>query len=56
MIKCRKCEATELELTANGRVKSHPEGGVPGVPNCAGGSDLPRGVDHEVIQPMKASR
>lgn len=56
MIECRKCSAGELELTANGRVRSHPVDGVEGRPNCGGGSDLPLGVDEEVIQPMKAAR
>lgn len=56
MNECRKCSASDLELTANGRVRSHPVDGEQGAPNCGGGSDLPRGVDHEEAQPMKVSR
>lgn len=56
MIECRECDGTGLELTANGRVRTHPVSQVAGAPNCAGGSDLPRGVDHEEIQPMKVAR
>lgn len=54
MIQCRKCDSSDLELTANGRVRTHPAESGQG--NCPGGSDLPRGVDHEEIQPMKVSR
>lgn len=56
MNQCRECEATELDLTANGRIRTHPINGEPGSLNCPGGSDLPWGVDHEVIQDMKVSR
>lgn len=56
---CRMCDRPDLPLTRNGRIKTHTADGqprTPANPNCPGGSCLPRGVDHETEQPMRASR
>jgi hypothetical protein len=45
MAECQRCERTDLNLTQNGRVKSHAANGKRaglGNPHCPGGSDWPR--------------
>jgi len=56
---CRECLRVGLTLTSNGRIRTHTADGgpvTPSNPNCGGGSGFPRGVDHEVQQPVRRSR